>query len=126
MRVYNPHKYNPARGGHTQGHLRDAFATAVEEYMTHPYSTDDPDPIVKVGDHEVEMPLSRLCGLLWNCTDCMPSGLAELIFDRDDHLHRRTYAVGARAVKVMTQLKQAIRSIDRLEAAAGDTVPNGS
>ena len=50
------------------GSLRDWFA----ELVTEDVDEEDPPP----------MSLFRLCGLLWNCTDCMPSDLREEVRER--------------------------------------------
>ena len=61
-------RFNPARGGHVPGHLRGWFTELVTEEV----DEDDSPP----------MSLFRLCGLLWNCTHCMPSDLREEVRDR--------------------------------------------
>lgn len=68
---YTPsrHRYTPSRGGHAPGHLRD---------WLYQYIADEVDP-----DDPPRVTLERLTGLLWNCTDYMPSGvrsaMAELV-----------------------------------------------
>jgi len=51
--------YTPSRGGHAPGHLRE---------WLYQYITDEVDP-----DDPPRVTLERLTGLLWNCTDIMPS-----------------------------------------------------
>ena len=94
--------YRPARGGHAPGDLRDAFAEALEEFEA--LKEGEPLPTVEVRDQEIS--LARLCGLLWNCTDIMPSGMCWMVqcCGVDDFLVGSTYATGAR------QLKELIRS----------------
>ena len=72
--------YNPARGGHAPGHLRDRFLELIEGGM--------PD-----GEAEREE-LRTLCGQLWNCTDTIPSGYAEGI-----DLKAGSYAMVARQLR---------------------------
>src|ERR1039458_8613871 len=50
--------YNPRRGGHAPGHLRDWLYQYIEGEL------DEDDP--------PRLSLERLTGLLWNCTDIMP------------------------------------------------------
>jgi hypothetical protein len=50
--------YNPRRGGHAPGHLRDWLYQYIEGEL----AEDDPP----------RLSLERLTGLLWNCTDIMP------------------------------------------------------
>lgn len=61
-------RYKPAAGGHAPGDLRDAFLSAVEDLRS--WRPKMPEPITSVREQPV--PLSALCGLLWNCTDCLP------------------------------------------------------
>ena len=61
-------RYKPAAGGHAPGDLRDAFLAAVEDLRS--WRPGMPEPVIEVRDQPV--PLSVLCGLLWNCTDCLP------------------------------------------------------
>jgi hypothetical protein len=87
------YRYNPARGGHAPGHLRDAF----EEWA---YDTDSPsgDAALRqeVVMHNGHMrTLDWLIGRLWNCTDIMPGSLC----DQLDLLTGSTYAQGVRSVK---------------------------
>jgi hypothetical protein len=51
--------YHPNRGGHAPGHLRD---------WLYQFISDEIDP-----DDPPRLSLERLTGLLWNCTDIMPS-----------------------------------------------------
>jgi hypothetical protein len=81
--VTQPARYNPARGGHAPGLLRDAFAHLVETGTV----SDD------LRAHG--MTSGRVVGQLWNCTDIMPSWIC-------DELNvplGSTYARGARALK---------------------------
>jgi hypothetical protein len=61
-------RFNPDRGGHAPGHLREWFTQLV---------TDEVDE-----EGPPRLSLFRLCGLLWNCTDCMPSDLRQEVRDR--------------------------------------------
>jgi hypothetical protein len=56
-------RYNPARGGHAPGHLRDRFLELIEGRL--------PDNAAEREE------LFDLCGQLWNCSDTLPSGCAE-------------------------------------------------
>ncbi|KAA2236964.1 hypothetical protein [Salinarimonas soli] len=60
--------YNPARGGHAPSHIRQAFRDALDAYFTWEDGAPEPTVIVR----GVETPISRVCGLVWNCTDKMP------------------------------------------------------
>jgi hypothetical protein len=49
-KLYNLAKYNPSRGGHAQGHLREAFAEYVEAYVATEEKASLSD-VVEVGVH---------------------------------------------------------------------------
>ena len=82
-------RFNPARGGHAPGHLRDWFTELVKDE----YDNSDPPPLS----------LHRLCGLLWNCTDVMPSDLRDEVRSQYDNWELCsepvTYAQGARMIR---------------------------
>jgi hypothetical protein len=61
-------RYNPARGGHAPGHLRQAFLDYLDERDNHP-SLDD---AIEAGTED--RTLRWLIGQLWNCSDILPSG----------------------------------------------------
>lgn len=62
-------RFKPARGGHAPGDIRDAFLDVLGDLRR--WSPGTPEPAAEVRDRQ--MPLSALCGLLWNCTDALPS-----------------------------------------------------
>ena len=78
-----PHaKFNPARGGHAPGHLRERFCELIED------GTSDVD--VK-GEYPT---LAEMVGRLWNCTDTMPSNLCGEL----DVPIGSSYAQGSRSI----------------------------
>jgi len=88
--------YQPARGGHAPGHLRDAFQVWLDAWemagwdgYNHP----------KVKTHEINgkpAGLRWLTGQLWNCTDCLPSEYCTVL----DLQQGSTYAQAARKIRV--------------------------
>ncbi len=87
------YRYDPWRGGHAPGHLREAF----EEWA---YDLDTPsgDAALRqeVVMHNGRMrTLDWLIGRLWNCTDVMPGSLC----DQLDMLSGSSYAQGVRSMK---------------------------
>jgi len=97
-------RYNPSRGGHAPGHLRDAFKVLVEECQS---SDTIPETFT---DGDETWASRRLIGLLWNCTDTMPSDLCA-----DLELHQgSTYARGARELVRELQLER-VAPPDRLQ-----------
>lgn len=79
-----PRKYDPRRGGHAPGHLREAFLDWLD-------LTEETDEVEIDGEPQ---PLRWLVGQLWNCTDCMPGWAC----DNLDLLRGSTYAHGVRKV----------------------------
>jgi hypothetical protein len=57
--------YNPCRGGHSPGHLRDGLYQYISGEL------DEYDP--------PRLSFERLTGLLWNCTDIMPGDVRETV-----------------------------------------------
>lgn len=79
--------FNPARGRHAPGHLREAFEDWVEGGMK--------AKTIKVGYEEIPMPPTWLFGVLWNCSDIKPDYLCEYL----DLLPGSTYAQAVRQLK---------------------------
>jgi hypothetical protein len=77
-------KFNPARGGHAPGHLRDWFCALV---------IDDETPAEMIG---VGRDVAWLVGQLWDCTDVMPRAACATL----DLPDGSTYAMGARRARV--------------------------
>jgi hypothetical protein len=83
--------YSPARGGHAPGDIRNAFVEAVDAWDA--WKAGEPEPMLEV--REQQLTIRQVCGLLWNCADCMPSHLYDQVFDLDP-MHRRSYSSAAR------------------------------
>jgi hypothetical protein len=85
-------------GGHAPGHVRETFCEAVEAFQQGLWH-GGPQPVVefeiRYEPHTIS--LSAACGLVWNCTDTLPSGCFEMLADLD--IKRRTYAAAARAMR---------------------------
>lgn len=89
--------FSPARGGHAPGDLRDAFSDALEAYSAalDPYGqwpVGKREPEVELREQSV--PISKIFGLLWNCSDTVLGWMVDEITDiaRDDKLPpSRTY-----------------------------------
>lgn len=97
--------YQPARGGHAPGDVRDAFLEAVNCYAQ--WDDGEPEPTVEVRGRAVS--LSTVCGLLWNCSDIVPRlTIDELCFaapwpECDNCRQGMTYAQAARLLKQMVE-----------------------
>ena len=85
------------RSGHAPGHVRETFGNAIDAYMA--WNVGEPEPTV---EHEVnyvprEIPISKACTLVWNCTDIMPGVEYRRLCEVLD-VKRQTYAACARAM----------------------------
>jgi hypothetical protein len=89
--------YSARRGGHVPGDVRDAFCEALEAFVS--WNDGEEEPTVELRERQV--PISRIFGLLWNCSDILPSFAWSDVIDlgADDEIKRRTYAAVARWVK---------------------------
>jgi len=76
-------RYNPGRGGHAPGHLRESFDEWVQ----------DKQPTEVEVDY-VKRSGRWLIGQLWNCSDIMPSDLCADL----DMWPGSTYAQGVRSI----------------------------
>lgn len=90
----------PSRGGHAPGDIRHAFLRAISAFYE--WTPRTPEPVVRVRGRAV--PLSEVCGLLWNCTDTLPSAeREEMVAAMGPFVTRdaccATYAQAARAMR---------------------------
>jgi hypothetical protein len=71
------------RGGHSPGHVRDAFLAALEAYLN--WEDGDPEPTVEfeVNYEPREITISKAAGLVWNCSDTLPGWAMEDIANTD-------------------------------------------
>jgi hypothetical protein len=87
-------RYNPARGGHAPGDVRDSFLAWLEAY----YHAKGTDPVPTAELREQEIKPAKLFGLLWNCTDVLPRVYATMMEELVDK-QVGSYAHAARALK---------------------------
>jgi hypothetical protein len=66
------HYKDGRNGGELSEHIREAFNDAIEAFVVWDFldKGKTPEPTVWLGD--LEILLSRICGLTWNCTDFLP------------------------------------------------------
>ncbi len=88
--MHKPVHFKANRGGHAPGYLRDAFLEWLPSWSH--LVADQPDTCEYDGE---TVPLKDVFGLLWNCTDIMPSTACEQL----DLRQGSTYAMGVRKVK---------------------------
>jgi hypothetical protein len=89
---------NGKNGGHAGGHVRNMFLDAVDAYLA--WEEGAPEPTVDFEVRFVARPItiSRACGIVWNCSDILPSGAVDSLEWCGIDLSRRTYAAAARAL----------------------------
>ena len=92
------HYRNGKNGGHVGGHVRNMFLDAVDAYLA--WEEGEPEPTVDFEVRFVARPItiSRACGIVWNCSDILPSGAVDSCESCGIELGRRTYAPAARAL----------------------------
>lgn len=92
--------YAGRRGGHCPGHIREMFLEALEVYRN--WDGGDPEPTVElqVNYEPRQIPISKAAGLVWSCSDILPSDAWQTIEDTDlgELAKRRTFAAAARAM----------------------------
>jgi len=88
--MHHPVHYKPARGGHAPGYLRDAFLEWVDANWR---DIEAAGPTMEYDGESV--PVGWVLGMLWNCTDILPSAEYELL----DLAGASTYAAAVRKVK---------------------------
>jgi hypothetical protein len=61
-----------------------------------------PEPLVEfeVNFEPRPIPISKACGLVWNCSDILPGNVRDILIEHDIVPGRRTYAAAARAMLV--------------------------
>lgn len=86
--------YRSGNGGHAGAHVRDVFLSAIEAYLD--WEPGEPEPMVDFVTRPI--PISRACGIVWNCSDILPSGAVSTFDQCGIEINRRTYAAAARAM----------------------------
>jgi hypothetical protein len=91
---YRRHSFNPARGGHAPGHLREMLYHWIDEQAM------EGDVATTEGADE-SCAVDRLLGKLWNCTDTHPSDVVSRL--RDFGIEAGGVASAVRAIKAKRQ-----------------------
>ena len=87
---------------HAGGHVRDTACEAFQAWMD--WDGKSPEPTV---EYEIDyvphsIPISRACGLVWNCTDIVPSDcfdrLQSDLEDVGQTIRSRSYGACAQAI----------------------------
>jgi hypothetical protein len=90
-------KYNPSRGGHAPGHLREVFNEFLLLMLRKKIGLNTKFKL----NSQTEITVDKICGLLWNCTDVLPGDSFDIAQDLppDDALMADTYAAATRRLK---------------------------
>ena len=94
------HYEDGRNGGEVSKNIREAFHDAIEAFVVWDCldKGKTPEPTVWLADLEVS--LSRICGLTWNCTNVLPMDkLVRLQWFAGERLEGFTYASGARRLR---------------------------
>jgi hypothetical protein len=95
---YNSATYNPSRGYHAPGHLRNIFEEIAERIR----QNKKVNLSTKVSEFEgdTQFTVGEIIGLLWNCTDILPGGLYDELIGIGLEFQNRTYAAAGQALKI--------------------------
>lgn len=69
------------RSGHAPGHYRDMLLAAIDLYCQWPAGTTQPTVDFEIHYEPRPITLRKACGLLWNCTDQLPSQYLNMLAD---------------------------------------------
>ena len=84
--------------GHAGGHVREAAGAAFHAWMDWDETGAEPTVEFEVDYEPHQIPISRACGLVWNCNDIMPGQLCDWLIENGLDTKRRTYAACAQAI----------------------------
>jgi hypothetical protein len=86
------------RYGHAGSHIRDTFIAAIDAFRA--WKDGEPEPMVEfeINYEPVEIPISKACGLVWNCTDILPGIDFSTLEYCGIEPKRRSYAAAAHAL----------------------------
>jgi len=86
------------RFGHAPGHVRETAGAAFLAWIA--WDGAEPEPNVEYEIHYEphQIPISRACKLVWNCTDIVPGLVTDQLLDAGLGIKSRTYAACARAI----------------------------
>src|SRR5882724_9338281 len=59
-----------SQSGHLPGHIRATFVAAFVDWKG-----GAPEPNVELSYEPYHIPISRACGLVWNCSDTIPGNV---------------------------------------------------
>jgi hypothetical protein len=90
--------YKNGNGGHSPGHVRDMFLSAIATFEAWPENAPEPTVDLEVHNEQRPISLTRACGMVWNCSDTLPGDAFDTLIACGLELNRRTYAAAARAM----------------------------
>jgi hypothetical protein len=99
-------RYKPAHGGHAPSDVRDAFLNAIDDLRS--WQPGMPEPMAELRERQV--PITVLCGLLWNCTDTLPSLAGSEVWSFVER-YGHGYEAGQRAAVSYGRAARALKAI---------------
>jgi hypothetical protein len=85
--------HGKSNGGHAKGHVRDTFLEAIEAFWK--WKGRGPIPTVQFEGGEIS--IADAAGMLWNCSDALPSEYSALFDERPG-----SYGAAARILRRAT------------------------
>jgi hypothetical protein len=76
------------RKGHAPGHVRDTALQAFEAWKEWDRKSPGPTVRYEIQYREHDIPLSRACKLVWNCTDIVPGHVVDALVDNGLNIKR--------------------------------------
>jgi hypothetical protein len=86
------------RNGHAGGHVRDTFCAAIAAYCDWQEGEPEPRVAFEVNYEPIEIPISKACGIVWNCTDILPRSEYDQLIYCGIEPRTSTYAAAAHAL----------------------------
>src|SRR5262249_28564108 len=93
--------YRNLRGGHCPGHVREAFCSALYAFEGWPDGTPEPTVYFEVNYEPRQILISKVCGLVWNCSDILPREMRSILQDTGlfEDMRSCTYGAAARVMR---------------------------
>jgi peptide methionine sulfoxide reductase MsrA len=100
MRILNPEKIRTSATGnrHFPGHIREYFLEAVQAFAEWSDGAPEPTVTIQVNYQDQQITISKVCGLVWTCTDILPGECVSQLSDVGVEPKSRTYAAAAHSL----------------------------
>lgn len=105
---------NGRNGGSLPLYIREVFHSAVEGFVYWHFYTapESPELTVCLDDEHGEITLSQVCGLVWNCTNYLPTELMLRIeWITGEQMRGSTYACAARRLLRLINWHKGLKAV---------------